>query len=106
MTLKINFMVFIVLSSFNTVLFLLKFSTFTILFSRIIFRPLNKNSPASMIRSLVSRVGSKAGLKANGAGQSALIALLTTLISVLVVVGLNRAGRKVSVTAPVYAVGA
>ena len=60
-----------------------------------------------VVRAMVARVGSQAGLKANGASQSVLIALLTTLLSVLVVAGLNRSGAgQFAAGAPVYAVTA
>jgi hypothetical protein len=60
-----------------------------------------------VVRALVARLGSRTGLKANGASQSVLIALLTTLFSVLVVAALNRTGAgKFAAGAPVYAVTA
>ena len=59
-----------------------------------------------VVRALVSRVGKRAGLNANSGTQSVMIALLTTLLSVVVVAALNRAGRRVSVAPPVYAVTA
>lgn len=59
-----------------------------------------------VVRSLVSRISRQAGLASNGAGQSALIALLTTLLSVVVFMGLKRVSGRVSAPQPVvYAVG-
>ena len=59
-----------------------------------------------VVRALVSHVGRQAGLSANGGTQSVLIALLTTLLSVVVFTGLSRVSGRVSAPAPVvYSVG-
>lgn len=59
-----------------------------------------------VVRALVSRASRQAGLVANGGTQSVLIALLTTLLSVVVFTGLSRVSSRVTAPAPVvYSVG-
>ena len=59
-----------------------------------------------VVRALVGRASRHAGLVANGGTQSALIALLTTLLSVIVFTGLSRVSGRVNAPASVvYSVG-
>ena len=59
-----------------------------------------------VVRALVSRASRQAGLVSNGGTQSVLIALLTTLLSVVVFTGLSRVSSRVTAPAPVvYSVG-
>ena len=61
-----------------------------------------------VVRSIVARVGKQAGLSSNGATQSAMIALLTTLLSVVVFMVMSRLSKRApkEAAAPVYAVTA